>query len=130
MFAVALVVGRRAGNKSPSKIIRWGFLLLAVGVAILIPIVPRAHSGWWMVIPLLIAGTGLRLLHLDALLVGKPPRDQAEILRINTKVRPRALQIALLIPLLAALLGLLNGFRMTRLPDPEPSAAAEGVLGG
>jgi hypothetical protein len=213
MFAVALVVGRRAGNKSPSKIIRWGFLLLAVGVAILIPIVPRAHSGSWMVIPLLIAGTGLGLLvsqlnnytlapiepervseaagvnsaggsfglsfglafagaimlaslsllftneanaskvlssrqadkvskalnknaevmtnaHLDALLVGKPPRDQAEILRINTKVRPRALQIALLIPLLAALLGLLNGFRMTRLPDPEPSAAAEGILGG
>jgi MFS family permease len=213
MFAVALVVGRKAGNKSPSKIIRWGFLLLAAGVAILIPIVPRAHSGWWMVIPLLIAGTGLGLLvsqlnnytlapiepervseaagvnsaggsfglsfglafagaimlaslsllftneanaskvlssrqadkvskalnknaevmtnaHLDSLLVGKPPRDQAEILRINTKVRPRALQIALLIPLLAALLGLLNGFRMTRLPDPEPSAAAEGVLGG
>jgi hypothetical protein len=62
MFAVALVVGRRAGNKSPSKIIRWGFLLLAVGVAILIPIVPRAHSGSWMVIPLLIAGTGLGLL--------------------------------------------------------------------
>jgi hypothetical protein len=30
----------------------------------------------------------------------------------------------------AALLGLLNGFRMTRLPDLEPSAAAEGVLGG
>ena len=30
-----------------------------------------------------------------------------------------ALQIALLVPLLAALLGLLNGFRMTRLPGPE-----------
>ena len=30
----------------------------------------------------------------------------------------------------AALLGLLNGFRMTRLPDLEPSAAAEAVLGG
>ena len=41
-----------------------------------------------------------------------------------------ALQIALIIPLLAALLGLFNGFRMTRLPDPEPSAAAESVLGG
>ncbi len=213
MFVVALVVGRKAGDKSPSKIIRWGFLLLAAGVAILIPIVPRAHSGWWMVIPLLIAGTGLGLLvsqlnnytlapiepervseaagvnsaggsfglsfglafagaimlaslsllftseansskvlssrqaakvskalnknaevmtnaHLDALLVGTPPRDHAEILRINTKVRPQALQIALLIPLLASLLGLLNGFRMTRLPDPEPSAAAESVLGG
>jgi hypothetical protein len=27
------------------------------------------------------------------------------------------------VPLIAALLGLVNGFRMTRLPDPEPSAA-------
>jgi hypothetical protein len=34
------------------------------------------------------------------------------------------------VPLIAALLGLVNGFRMTRLPDPEPSAATEGVLGG
>ena len=46
---------------------------------------------------------------------------QAEILHINTEARPMALQIALLVPLLAALLGLVNGFRMTRLPDPEPS---------
>src|SRR4029077_15762730 len=58
----ALVAGRKAGNISPSKIIRGGFLLLALGVAILIPIVPRAHSGWWMVVPLLIAGSGLGLL--------------------------------------------------------------------
>jgi MFS family permease len=213
MFAIALIAGRKAGNRSPSRIIRAGFLLLLVGVAILIPIIPRAHSGWWMVIPLLIAGTGLGLLvsqlnnytlspieeervseaagvnsaggsfglsfglafagaimlaslsllftheanssdvlssrqankvskaleknaevmtntHLETLLVGKPPAVQDEILRINTKARPKALQIALLIPLIAALLGLLNGFRMTRLPDPEPSAAAEGVLGG
>jgi hypothetical protein len=36
----------------------------------------------------------------------------------------------LLIPLIASLLGLLNGFRMTRLPDPEPSSAAEGLLAG
>jgi hypothetical protein len=68
--------------------------------------------------------------HLEALLVGRPPAVKAEILRINTEARPKALQIALLVPLVAALLGLLNGFRMTRLPDPEPSAAAEGVLGG
>ena len=68
--------------------------------------------------------------HLEALLVGRPPAVKEEILRINTKARPRALQIALLVPLLAALLGLFNGFRMIRLPDPEPSAAAEGVLGG
>ena len=213
MFAVALLAGKRAGRRSPSKIIRAGFLLLAVGVAVLIPVVPRAHSGWWMVVPLLIAGCGLGLLvsqlnnytlspieeervseaagvnsaggsfglafglafagaimlaslsllfthysdnskvlspaeqeqvskgleknaevitntHLDELLDGQPADVQAEIIHINTIARPRALQVALLVPLLAALLGLLNGFRMTRLPDPEPSGAAEIVLGG
>jgi hypothetical protein len=68
--------------------------------------------------------------HLEELLVGKPPAVQAEILRINTEARPKALQFALLVPLIAALLGLLQGFRMTRLRDPEPSAAAEGMLVG
>ena len=67
--------------------------------------------------------------HLEQLLKGQPPDVKAEILHINTIARPRALQIALLVPLLAALLGLLNGFRMTRLPDPEPSGAAEIALG-
>ena len=68
--------------------------------------------------------------HLEQLLDGQPADVQAEIIHINTEASPRALQIALLVPLIAALLGLVNGFRMTRLPDPEPSAAAEGVLGG
>jgi hypothetical protein len=36
MFAVALVAGRKAGTRSPSHIIRAGFALLVVGVAILI----------------------------------------------------------------------------------------------
>ena len=40
------------------------------------------------------------------------------------------LQFALLVPLMAALIGLLLGFRITRLPDPEPSAAAESLLAG
>jgi len=213
MFAVALLAGKKAGSRSPSRIIRAGFLLLVIGVAVLIPIVPRAHSGWAMVAPLLIAGAGLGLLvsqlnnytlspieeervseaagvnsaggsfglsfglafagaimlaslsllftyyadaskvlsprqqnqvaaalednaevmtntDLEELLKGKRPAVQAEILHINTIARPKALQIALLIPLLAALLGLFNGFRMTRLPDPEPSATAEGMLLG
>ena len=54
--------------------------------------------------------------HLEELLVGQPADVKAEIIHINTIARPRALQIALIIPLLAALLGLINGFRMTRLP--------------
>jgi EmrB/QacA subfamily drug resistance transporter len=213
MFVVALLAGRKAGNRSPSKIIRAGFFLLALGVAVLIPIVPRAHSGWAMAAPLLVAGCGLGLLvsqlnnytlspieeervseaagvnsaggsfglsfglafagaimlaslslvfshmaqsssvlseseqdkvstqlqknaevltntRLEKLLVGQPENVRKEIIHINTESRPIALQIALAIPLLAALLGLLNGFRMTRLPDPEPSAAAEGMLMG
>jgi hypothetical protein len=45
-------------------------------------------------------------------------------------VRPRALQVALLVPILAGLLGLLNSFRMLRIPEPKPSAAAEGMAFG
>ncbi len=213
MFAVALVAGRKAGNRSPSRIILAGFVLLGVGVIALLPLVPSADSGWDLVIPLILAGAGLGLLvsqlnnytlspveeervseaagvnsaggsfglsfglafagaimlaslsflftqeadssdvltgpqqeqvadaldenaelmsntHLAELLVGQTPEVQAEILRINEDVRPTALQIALLVPLLAALLGVFNGFRMTRRPDPEPSSAAESVLGG
>jgi hypothetical protein len=68
--------------------------------------------------------------HLDELLAGQPQDVQDEITRINTDAKPIALKIALLLPLLAALLGLFNGFRMTRLPDPEPSADAEGMVLG
>jgi hypothetical protein len=67
---------------------------------------------------------------LEQLLEGQPADVQEEILEINTDSRPIALQIALLIPLIAALLGLVASFRMTRLPDPEPSSAAETLLAG
>jgi MFS family permease len=213
MFVVALLAGKRAGKRSPSKIIRLGFLLVLLGVAALIPLVPHTHSGWDMAIPLIFAGAGLGLLvsqlnnytlapideehvseaagvnsaggsfglsfglafagavmlgslslvftheansstvlsstektqvakgleknaevmtntHLDGLLEGQPQDVQDEILRINTKARPIALQIALLVPLFAALVGLMTGFRMTRLPDPEPSGAAETLIAG
>jgi len=58
---------------------------------------------------------------LAKLLDGQPQAVQDEIVRINTDARPRGLQVALLIPLLAALLGLANSFRMIRLADPAPS---------
>jgi MFS family permease len=213
MFAVALVAGKKAGTHSASHIIRWGFLLLVIGVAALLPIVPRAHSGWALAIPLVVAGAGLGLLvsqlnnytlapieeervseaagvnsaggsfglsfglafagaimlatlslsftnkaesstvlssrqqqqvadalnknaevmsntHLEQLLEGQRPAVQEEILRINTDARPVALQAALLVPLIAGALGLLVSFRMTRLPNPKPSAAVEGLLAG
>jgi EmrB/QacA subfamily drug resistance transporter len=213
MFAVALLAGKKAEGRSPSRFILAGFVLLAVGVAVLVAIVPRADSGWAMALPLVVAGAGLGLLvsqlnnytlspieeervseaagvnsaggsfglsfglafagaimlaslavaftqeaessevltpaqqeqvadglernaevmtntELELLLEGQPPDVQDEILRINEEVRPIALQIALLVPLVAALLGLLAGFLMTRLPDPKPSAAAETLLAG
>ena len=66
---------------------------------------------------------------LEEQLAGQPPEVRAEILRINTDARPLALQVALLIPLLAGLLGLGNSFRMARLPDPAPGAAERLALG-
>ena len=213
MFAVALLAGRRAGRRRASTIVRIGFLLLTVGIGVLIPIVPRADSGWYLLVPLVIAGSGLGLLvsqlnnytlapiseervseaagvnsaagsfglsfglafagaimlatlsitftalaqdstvlppsdkervavaleedaelmtntQLIQILEDEPPEIQAEIIRINTEARPLALQVALLVPIIAGLLGLLNSFRMSRLPDIEPSSAAEGMALG
>jgi MFS family permease len=67
---------------------------------------------------------------LQELLAGQTPEVQAEIIRINTEARNIALQFALLVPLIAGLLGFLNSFRMIKLPDLEPSSAAEGMLIG
>ena len=213
MFAVALLAGKKAGDIRPSRIIRWGFALLTTGLVILVPVVPRVDSGWYLLVPLLIAGSGLGLLvsqlnnytlapiaeervseaagvnsaagsfglsfglafagaimlaalsiafttmaedstvlapdeqaqvadgleenaevmtntRLEELLVDQPPDVQDEILRINTDARPLALQIALLIPILAGLAGLLTSFRMMRLPDPEPSGSGEAMVLG
>jgi EmrB/QacA subfamily drug resistance transporter len=62
MFAVALVAGKRAGKRRPAGVIRAGFALVALGIAIVIPLVPRIDSGWYLAVPLLIAGSGLGLL--------------------------------------------------------------------
>ena len=67
---------------------------------------------------------------LEELLAGEPEAIQDEIIRINTDARPRALQVALLVPILAGLIGLINSFRMMRLPEPVPKASIEGVALG
>ena len=67
---------------------------------------------------------------LEELLADESPEVQDEIVDINTDARPLALQVALLIPLLAALIGLFNSFRMMRLPDPAPSERAEAMALG
>ena len=61
---------------------------------------------------------------------GRPARGQDEILAINTDARHLALQVALLVTLLASLVGVVNAFRMVRLPEPEPTAAVEGAVLG
>lgn len=62
MFGVALLAGKRAGKRRPSSVIQMGYLLLVVGVALIIPLVPRVESGWALFLPLLLAGAGLGLL--------------------------------------------------------------------
>jgi hypothetical protein len=213
MFAVAILAGRRTGGRRPASVIRIGFLLLVIGIAILIPFVPRVDAGWYLALPLIVTGSGLGLLvsqlnnytlapvsaagiseaagvnsaagnfglsfglalaggvmmatlaftftamtdastvlppdekaqvsaaldedaqlmsntQLEAQLAGQPEEIQAEIIRINTEARPIALQVALLVPLLAGLIGLFASFRMGRLPDITPAVDTEGLAFG
>jgi EmrB/QacA subfamily drug resistance transporter len=213
MFGVALLAGRRSGKRRPSNIVLVGFALSALGLALIIPIVPRTDSGLALVIPLLLTGSGLGMLvsqlnnytlspiddkrvseaagvnsaagsfglsfglamaggillavlasqftslvqdsavippaqqqqivdaletdaevmsdtQLEPLLAGQPEDVQAEILRINQEARDRSLQVALLVAVGASLLGLVDGLRMRRLPDPEPSESLEGAVLG
>ena len=53
---------------------------------------------------------------LEELLVGQPPDVQDEIIRINTDARPFALQVALLIPILAG-----SHRAGGRVPDEAPA---------
>jgi hypothetical protein len=67
---------------------------------------------------------------LEELLADQPDEIQQEIIAINTAAGDRALQVAMLVPILACLLGFMNSFRMMRLPDVKPSAAVEGAALG
>jgi MFS family permease len=67
---------------------------------------------------------------LTELLEGQPKDVQAEILRINEDARPIAMQVALLVPLIAAIVGLVLALPMRKLPDPQPSDAVEGAALG
>jgi hypothetical protein len=67
---------------------------------------------------------------LEQLLADQPEEIQDEIIRINTDARPIALQVALLVPILAGLVGFFDGYRMMPLPDPAPSGYVEGMALG
>ncbi len=62
---------------------------------------------------------------LNERLHGRPASVQQEITRINDQARFTALRAALLIPLAAGLIGLINSFRMLRLPDLPPGKVAD-----
>lgn len=64
---------------------------------------------------------------VDALITDQPPEVEAAILDVNAEARDRSLQVALLVPLLAALVGIANSFRMVHLPDIEPSGSLDGL---
>ena len=64
---------------------------------------------------------------LDALITEESPEVEAAVLTINDDARNLSLQIALMIPVLAGLLGLANSFRMVRLPDIAPAGDLEGM---
>jgi EmrB/QacA subfamily drug resistance transporter len=213
MFAVAMLAGRMAGKRRASSIVCAGFALTTVGFLLVVPLVPRADFGWWLVGPLLLAGSGLGLLvsqlnnytlapieeeraseaagvnsaagsfglsfglamaggimlaalslgftsrteastvippaqqeqiaqaleedaqvlsdtQVDGLLADEPEDVRTEILRINSEARDLSLQVALLVSVLASAIGLLNSFRMMRLPDITPSATLEGTTLG
>ena len=213
MFAVALLAGKKAGNRRASSIIRLGFGLTLIGMVLIVPIIPRGDSGWALLVPLMIAGSGLGLLvsqlnnyilapieeervseaagvnsagqsfglsfglamagglmlaalsfsfikmtenstvipaaqqeqisdalednaqlisttQLEELLADQPAEIQDEIVRINSDAGDTALQVAMLVPILASLLGFLNSFRMMRLPDIKPSTDLDGLAMG
>lgn len=208
MFGVSVLAGRKAAERNPSSIIRWGFVLLLAGLVSVLVVVPRADSGWALAPALIVAGSGLGLLvsqlnnytlapveaervseaaavnsaagsfglsfglafagaimlaalsvlfttlaedsdvlstaqqeqvaqvleddaqvmsnsGLEQRLADEPAATSEEIVRINDEARPRALQIGLLVPVLASVAGLLVSLRMRRLPVLRPQAALE-----
>jgi hypothetical protein len=64
--------------------------------------------------------------HLEQLLVDQPAEIKDEIIRINTDARPLALQVALLVPLLAGLIGVATSFRMAHAPASARQRPDEG----
>ncbi len=213
MFGMAMLAGRKLTNRRPANIVLTGFALVTVGLGAIIPLVPRVDSGWYLVVPLLIAGSGLGLLvsqlnnftlspiseervseaagvnsaagsfglsfglavagglmlwalamsftnqtyasttippdqqhqiaaemetdaeimsntALQHQIADQPKAVQDAVLAINTDARNRSLQVALLVPAIAGLLGLGISFRMRRLPDIQPVAPTDGLVFG
>ena len=65
---------------------------------------------------------------LQQQIAGQPADVQAEIQSINEDARPLALQVALLVPVLAGLFCLIQAMRMMRRPDPAPTLSDSAEL--
>jgi hypothetical protein len=65
---------------------------------------------------------------LEQLLVEQPASIRDEIVRINTDARPLALQIALLIPLFAGLVGTVISTRMSKIHRIQSPPSSAGPL--
>jgi hypothetical protein len=61
-FAVAVLAGKNSGKRRAADIVLVAFALSAIGIATIIPVMPRTDSGWSVVIPLMVTGSGLGLL--------------------------------------------------------------------
>ena len=86
-----------------------------------------SHSPYWKESAIFVLEDDAQVMsdaQLGELLVGQPEAVQDEILSINNDARDLALQVALLVSLMAALVGVAIAFRMMRLPDPAQSAAS------
>ncbi len=213
MFVVALYAAKKLTHLRTSKIIQYGFGLTTIGLLVLLPVIPRAESGWLLFVPLLLVGSGLGLLvsqlnnytlapideqrvseaagvnsaagsfglsfglamaggillaalsfsftnltnkstvipatqkqqiathletsaevtsnsQLQTAISDQPDEVQQEVLAINKTATHRALQVALLVPFIAAAIGTMCAFRMEKLPDLKPSKAAEAAMIG
>ena len=64
---------------------------------------------------------------VQEILADEPEPVADEVVRINAEARDRALQIALLVPIVAGTVGFVTALRMRRQPDPDPSAVSEGM---
>lgn len=62
---------------------------------------------------------------LEKQLINQPKDVQNEVVKINADARNKSLQIALLVPVIAGVVGIINSFSMIKLPDIKPSALAE-----
>ena len=79
MFAVAILAGRRSGGRRASEIIRTGFALSTLGLALIVPIVPDADSGWYLAHPAGDRGSGARPAGVAAQqLHARPDRRRAD----------------------------------------------------